>query len=235
MKRYFASLFSLLLVATALQAQIIGFSNDTVTTSGYTNDYEIVTNCNIDNLTNLDQTIVWRRNTITLPNGWTSSVCDKNQCWSYSTDTKTFVLPYSRSEKLDVHFYPNNNAGNALVEMIAYVQGDSANTVISAIYKASAEQASSVAAVKKNFVVNVYPNPVKDIMSIKGLPDSQTYKVEIYSILGMKISSYTLTAGSSQGGIHEVDVQELPKGVYMVRVLDKGMNLIFNKSISKNK
>jgi hypothetical protein len=235
MKKYFSSLFTLLLVATSVQAQIIGFSNDTVTTNGYSNDYEIVTNCNIDNLTNADQTIVWRRTINSLPNGWTTSVCDKNACWSYSTDTKTFLLPYNRSEKLDVHFYPNNNTGNALVEMIAYVQGDSANTVVRSVYKASAEQPSSVTTTKKNFVVNVYPNPVKDIMMIKGLPDNQTYKVEVYSILGMKISSQTLAAGSSQGGIHEVDVQELPKGVYMVRVVDKNMNLVFNKSISKNK
>jgi hypothetical protein len=224
----------LLSSVSLMRAQIIAFSNDTTVANGYSNDYEIIANCYIDNLTNTDQTIVWKRITNNLSNGWTSSVCDKNACWSYNTDTKTFILPASRSEKLNINFYPNNNIGNGTVEIIAFVQGDSSNTVIRGLFKASAEQSTSISNVKKNFIVNVYPNPVKDIMMIKGLPDNQNFKLEIYSILGTKVSSYNLTAGTSQGGTYEIDLLDLPKGVYMIRILDKNMNLVFNKSISKN-
>jgi hypothetical protein len=236
MLRYLSSLILLLCVtAWSLQAQVLDFTSDTVMTTGFSSDYEIIANSNLDNLSANDHTIVWRRVVNNLPNGWTSSVCDKNACWYYSTDSKTFLLPGSRGEKLDVNFYPNNNTGTATVELLAYVQGDSTNTVVRATYKATAEQPSSVVAAKKNLNINIYPNPVKDMMMVKGLLENQTYKVELYSILGTKINSYTLAAGTAQGGIHEVDVNDLPKGVYMVRILDKGMNLIFNKSISKIK
>lgn len=225
-----------LLAISRVEAQVLDFTVDSAFASGFSNDYEIVTNSTLDNLTATDHNIVWRRIVNNLPAGWTSSVCDKNACWGYGTDSKTFLLPGNRGEKLDVHFYPNNNTGNATVELIAYVQGDSANTVVRAIYKATAEQPASVLSVKKNLnIINIYPNPVKDIMMIKGLQEHQTYKLELYSILGTKINSYILSAGTAQGGIHEIDVSELPKGVYMIRILDRNMNLVFNKSISKMK
>jgi hypothetical protein len=44
-----------------------------------------------------------------------------------------------------------------------------------------------------------------------------------------------LLSGSAQGGVHQVDLQELPKGVYMLRIIDKNQNLVFNKSVSKMK
>lgn len=234
---YTIYLFCLLIFSNNLLfAQQISFTDDTVTATGISSDYEIVTNNQINNLTGNDLTIVWKRVTNNLSNNWTSSVCDKMACWNFNTDTKSFTLPANRSEKLDVHFYPNNTIGNGLAYVIAYVQGDSANTVVSATFKSNATQSTNVASIaKKNLNISVYPNPVKDFMFVSGLPENQSYKVEIYSILGSKIASYNLPVGTSQNGVHEVDMQDLPKGVFMVRIMDKNMNLLFNKSVSKMK
>ncbi len=216
--------------------QSITFTTDSVNVSGFANDYEIIANCYIENLSGSTKTIVWKRIVNDIPAGWTSSVCDKNACWGYGIDSKTFLLPSNKSEKLDVYFYPNNSVGNGRVEMIAFVEGDSANTVVKAVFKGTAQQPTGVATNKKpQFNITTYPNPIKDYLMIKGLPDNQTFKIDIYSILGSKVANYTLAAGAAQGGIHEIDMQELPKGVYMIRVMDKNMNLIFNKSVSKMK
>lgn len=235
MWKYFSIILTVVGWSLGARAQVLSFSFDSVHVTGSSVDYELVANTNIENLTASDQQVVWRRIINNLPAGWTSSVCDKNACWGYNTDTKAFLLPAYRGEKLDVHFYPNNIPGQATVELIAYVQNDSANTLVRAVYKAGAEQPANVAVVKKNLLINIYPNPVKDIMMVKGLLDNQTYRLELYSILGMKVGSYVLAAGSSQGGVHEIDVSDLPKGVYMIRILDKNMNLVFNRSISKMK
>lgn len=235
-KIYISLLGLLLTLFTTAQAQQISFADDTVSVTGFSSDYELVANNDVNNLTNNDLTIVWKRITNTLSSNWTSSVCDKIACWNVAVETKSFVLPANRSENLDVHFFPDNNLGNGFAQLIAYVQGDSLNTVISSVYKANASQVNSISnATKKNLNLSVYPNPVKDYMFINGLPDNQNFKVELYSILGTKVASYNLPAGTSQNGVHEIDMQDLPKGVFMVRVMDKSMNLLFNKSISKMK
>jgi hypothetical protein len=226
----------MLFLGNRIVAQTIAFTADTITSSGNSSEYEIVSNNYIENLTNADVTVQWKRISNNLSNGWTSSVCDKIACWNNTTDTKSFLLQANRTDNLDVHFYPNNNAGNGFVEMLVWVQGDSANTVVKATYKASANVASSViSASKKNYNVSFYPNPVKDYMMVSGLPENQSYKAELYSLLGTKVSTYNLLSGSAQGGVHQVDLQELPKGVYMLRIIDKNQNLVFNKSVSKMK
>jgi hypothetical protein len=225
-----------MLCATNLLAQSIAITTDSVSVSGSSSEFELVGNNYVENLTGGDLTIVWKRTINNLPNGWTSSVCDKMACWAATTDSKTFALQGNRTEKLDVHFYPNNNIGSAIVEMLAWVQGDSANTVVKSTYKANAGLTSNItASTKKNVNVSFYPNPVKDNMFVAGLPENQSFKVELYSLLGTKVITYNLAAGASQSGIHQIDMQELPKGVYMVRIVDKSMNLIFNKSVSKMK
>jgi hypothetical protein len=225
-----------MLCATNVLAQSIAITADSVAVSGNSNEFELVGNNYVENLTGSDLTIVWKRTINNLPNGWTSSVCDKMACWAATTDSKTFTLQGNRTEKLDVHFYPNNNMGAAIVEMLAWVQGDSANTVVKSTFKANAGLTSNItASAKKNIEVSFYPNPVKDNMFVAGLPENQSFKVELYSLLGTKVTTYNLPAGTSQSGIHQIDMQELPKGVYMVRIVDKSMNLIFNKSVSKIK
>lgn len=232
---YYFLLFALLFTLNA-SAQIIEVTTDSVFTNGSASEFELVGNNYIENNTGNELTVVWKRTINNLPSGWTSSICDKTACWAANTDSKTFSILGNKTDKLDVHFYPNNNPGTAYVEMLAWVQGDSANTVVKSTYKATADVSSNVvAAAKKNYNVGIYPNPVKDNMFVSGLPENQSFKVELYSLLGTKVVSYTLSSGAAQGGTHQVDMQELPKGVYMVRIMDKNMNLIYNKSISKMK
>lgn len=236
-KKYTYCLFLFaLLISLNAAAQIIEATSDSVFANGSASEFELVGGNYIENNTDNELTIVWKRTVNNLPSGWTSSICDKVACWAANIDSKSFSILGNKTEKLDVHFYPNNNPGTAYVEMLAWVQGDSANTVVKSTYKATADVSSNVvSAAKKNYNISIYPNPVKDNMFISGLPENQSFKVEVYSLLGTKVVSYGLSGNTAQGGIHQVEMQELPKGVYMIRIMDKNMNLIFNKSVSKMK
>jgi hypothetical protein len=64
----------------------------------------------------------------------------------------------------------------------------------------------------------VYPNPTKDVIQISGI--RETAQVDILSASGQSIKRIMLNANES------IDVETLPKGVYLVRIEDSNSQLI---------
>ena len=58
--------------------------------------------------------------------------------------------------------------------------------------------------------VSVYPNPVMDLVRIEGI---EADTVQIYNALGQLVKTLQ--------GVNEVCVKEMPKGVYLMRIIDK--------------
>ena len=58
-------------------------------------------------------------------------------------------------------------------------------------------------------LLNVYPNPAKDVLRIEGLESNAT--VEIYNSLGAMVKSVVVSADE------EINVSDLPQGIYMLR------------------
>ena len=54
-----------------------------------------------------------------------------------------------------------------------------------------------------------YPNPVDDILFIKGLENKESYSIEIYDITGRIITA---------SNVNKIDISSFPKGVYIARV-----------------
>lgn len=82
--------------------------------------------------------------------------------------------------------------------------------------------------------IKVYPNPVKDFLYIKNSPVNSRVSVEIYNILGRKMlsESFTSTSFSTE---QRIDLNDLQKGIYLIRVFDEQMNILATHSISKDK
>ena len=66
--------------------------------------------------------------------------------------------------------------------------------------------------------VNIYPNPVENILYIE-VKDAD--KAEIYNITGAKITEKTLQKGKNQ-----IDVSSLQKGVYIIKVNNSTFKVI---------
>ena len=62
--------------------------------------------------------------------------------------------------------------------------------------------------------LEVYPNPVSDVLYLKNLP-SETVQYSIFNVLGQEV-----TAGSTNGSI---SVAGLKKGVYFLQIKDEGL------------
>jgi len=66
--------------------------------------------------------------------------------------------------------------------------------------------------------VNVYPNPVNNVLFIE---TNETSKAEIFAITGTKMTEKTLQKGKNQ-----LDVSSLPKGVYIIKVNNSTFKVI---------
>ncbi|WP_379969723.1 choice-of-anchor J domain-containing protein [Epilithonimonas sp. UC225_85] len=67
----------------------------------------------------------------------------------------------------------------------------------------------------KSNKLNIYPNPVKDILNIKS--EAKTNTVNILSFTGQVIKTVKL-----ENGENKVDLSSLPKGNYIVRIEEEG-------------
>ena len=66
--------------------------------------------------------------------------------------------------------------------------------------------------------MRIYPNPVKDQLSIEGISKDEKY--EIYSVDGKRVNKGTISNGNT------INVNALPKGVYLLKIEDKNLKFI---------
>lgn len=66
--------------------------------------------------------------------------------------------------------------------------------------------------------IKIYPNPVNEQLSVTGIANDQSY--EIFSVDGKRVKSGTLSSKNS------INVNALPKGVYLLKVADKNLKFI---------
>ena len=72
----------------------------------------------------------------------------------------------------------------------------------------------------------VYPNPAKDLITID-IPSKGNATIEVYNVLGSKVKTYN----HENGAVAKIDIADLQKGVYFIRVNDK--NTVLTKQIQK--
>ena len=74
-------------------------------------------------------------------------------------------------------------------------------------------------------VAIVFPNPVNDVLHIKGLLAID--RIEVYSITGQLQLNTTMPN-------EPINVRNLPKGFYIMKIIDKGMTNIKTVKFIKN-
>ncbi|AZA52245.1 reprolysin-like metallopeptidase [Chryseobacterium sp. G0201] len=76
----------------------------------------------------------------------------------------------------------------------------------------------------KNDGIQIYPNPVSDILNVTKVSDKATFK--IYSVAGQLVNSGNINSG-------KINVSELVKGGYVITIEEKGKDLFKSKFIKK--
>ncbi len=206
-----------------LSAQL-SVSSTYATAQGKTSE-EISPNIILKNISSRTLELKWERIKNQLPSGWESAVCDK-QCYSGYLDSKTFSLaPGESISDFRVNFRPNGNdgIGSAEIKIFELKQPQNQYTIT---FSASANPSVSSNSIS-NSIPSVYPNPVTEFLSVSD-PSNDVKYVEIYNLVGKKIYEFALRNDNAK-----IDVSELQRGIYIVRLLDKNRHLLRTQKVSK--
>lgn len=163
------------------------------------------------------QNYTWSREVIELTPTWWTAVCDKNLCHGPSVDEASFFLNAGEEGTMDVHVYPNQTEGAAIVS-VTVTNDNNPEDFASAMYYFN--QALSVPEVLTN-ALKIYPNPVVSEFFIEDAGEVQ--RIEIYSISGKLVKE---VQSFGQGAIN---VDDLGTGNYIIRMWDDA-----NAQISTN-
>jgi len=214
-------------------SQTLKLSVDTVKVTGYSDVTEFIAHATIHNTSSDSVEVKWIRFINNLPENWLSAVCDGDRCYLAHVSSAVFRMKSDSVDNFDVHFYPNDVSGDAIVQLRAWVVGDSANTVVVGTFKGTAvERPVSIASRQEREKIMLYPNPARDYILIKNLPQREISTIEVYNIFGRRMLSFS-QAPDNNDAVQRFDINTLSKGIYMIRIFDSAMNVIHTESLSK--
>ncbi len=221
MKRFILSC-SLLLVASLAWTQVDIQPNPIVVEEVDPDAFEAIGYGTVINATSEAINYTWTRTVVEMTEGWESAVCDKNQCYLPSVSSMDFILLPEEDTLLDVHVYPNNIEGQAIIEVTVTDQDDPANTV-TARYYFNSEPTNTLEVQRDRF--RVYPNPNSGLFSITGADNVAS--VQVYNLAGKLVSNFDTTLDN------QYDIRKLPRGSYLVQLIGDNNGIVATKLIQK--
>ena len=160
----------------------------------------------------------WIREEISLPQGWTTSICDKNLCYLSWKDSADFDLAISESGLMDVRFWPAGVAGTGVVK-VCYKDIANPSTSTCAVFILTLATTSTDNATASNKIDPViYPNPATDNISLTQA--EVVSRIELMNVLGKQIKTME-TNGNSK-----LDISDLRSGMYLLNLIDKNNKII---------
>lgn len=225
------TLVTLFFAALTMQAQSFQFTvSGNMSTQGPATSSEFELKTFIRNLASTaNPRMKWEVSASNIPSGWAFYVCDPGACQNDGVTSAAFPLDTNTSYNLfSVHFKPNGRPGTASLTIKVY-DSTAAGTFISKTFSATSWGNAAVNIAKPTF--SIYPNPANDLLTVnlpKEINDNAT--IEVYNMLGKKMKSVRI--GNAMDRVN-VEVDELPRGTYIIRVVENGSSL-FSRTFLKN-
>lgn len=172
-----------------------------------------------------DTLIKWTVLENTFLPAWGISFCDPFDCISQINPgfNKSFAMKSGDSKEMKFGLLFNNTPGTGKVTVSFSSVKDP--SVTDTVYYTANAWNTAAKEVEKSKEFSFYPNPVRDQLTIK-YSAKENVKVEIYNLIGMKVKSY-----SHDGNSTVIQLSDLKKGVYFIRITDGGH--VYSKQFSK--
>ena len=189
---------------------------------------EVRPNIIVRNLQNKPITLKWQVKKVNLTDGWNVVVCDK-QCYTARELSGSFTLaPKEVLQDFSVSFRPNGKTGLSSLELILFDEAKGKNSRKNIEFNADASSSiSTLQKLQKNTVVSVYPNPATQYIQVRDIAQN-IQQVEVYNIMGRKMLNFKLKEKGEK-----LDISSLPRGMYMVRILNQFNTVLRTQRISK--
>ena len=185
--------------------------------------HALVTNTSPDTVS-----LLWSRQIISSQQGWTSWICDLNNCYLPYVDvcptSRPNVLAPGESVDFQIHINPAGIEGNGEIHVNLYDASDPGTSLglVQAMFETST---SAVADLSAN-ALKLYPNPTTSHFQVSN-PINVNFVV-IHSLVGNKVREYDARIAGAR-----YDVSDLPQGIYLVRLLDASHNVLKTVRLSK--
>lgn len=218
-------------VAIARAQSIICTPSDTLVLDTTYVSCQTETTLTINVLNNTIDTLLmnWRVVYSTFPHSWTLAYCYQGTCLYSGIQNHTFQfrLNPGLSSLMQLEVTPISGAGMGYFQVQTWATGDSANTVTFLNYRASIN-ACTVNGITETeaATISIYPNPVRNELTISLPQNIDNGRLEIYNLIGSKVYSQPLSASK------DFNVSNLETGIYMARISENG-RIIATKKFTK--
>lgn len=180
----------------------------------------------LTNHSNSDIEFTWIREQVYVSENWQTAICDKNRCYLTHINNQTFTLNAGDTGVLDVHLYPFQQEGDSAWVNVKLISSASTGDTTVIPYKFYQENTTSSSRDHSLTEAILYPNPASTYFRVAS--ESVISSVEVFDILGKRVKSVNPNSQSAF-----VDVIDLVKGIYIVRVKDSDGRIIKTQRLKK--
>lgn len=184
---------------------------------------DVTAHAEITNLTSGILNLSWSRTEVSMPEGWTSAVCDVNYCYGVDESRQDFQLQPGETGRMDVHAYPGGTPGSlangaipgqALI-MVKITNKDNTSDTLSGTYNITVTGDPIISSTIDPEVaaIKIFPNPTTDYFELTN-SSNLVEQVAIYNILGSQVNQFNAVE-------QRFDITALPQGLYLVSLLDE--------------
>jgi len=218
MKKIYTLLSAVLFLMAGLHAQTFTITPRTVNVEGPNSGskYALGVVKNDSMSATSDTLFSWTIIEYSVPMGWEFTFCDNYDCYYNlgNGSNRNFTLKPGESGPLKGDFIFNGTQGSARVKVTVKSVANPSN--IDTFTMNASSWATGVKSITKQSQIGLYPNPAKDVVTIK-YATSRIIEADIYNVLGSKVKSITLNRQETS-----VNVSDLQKGIYFIRFSDNG-------------
>ena len=167
-----------------------------------------------------DLILEWQIEDFFKPWTWSApGICDWEQCYGFADKawhTVTVPAGTTRTLYIEMGRNPSVETGCAFGRVNYRQQGMSSNQVeLKHTSHATFAPCGPLATANiEKEVVSVYPNPTHNVINLNVI-NKNVKSVQLSNLIGKQIQN--LSISSSNGGVHQLSLQALPKGIYILQ------------------
>ncbi len=148
----------------------------------------------------------WIREVNDVPAGWSSAICDTNQCYLPQVDSADFSISPNSSAPIEPHVYPDGSRGDAQITVRVFEIADRTNSATATF------RFSEISGVSNPFYSGprIYPNPGRGDFEV--MSDVPISKITLTNVLGKVVREYPAY-------LKRYDISDLPNGIYLASLI----------------
>ena len=215
MKRILISVFAF--IGLTLHAQDFDVEVLDTTIYGIASEDTFYEDIDLYNNVGTPYSMNWERIEESIPEGWTSSNCDPDDCRPIGVTSASFTLP-STTGFLNTHFYPNGVAGSGYVKVKVWVSDNPSDSVVLTYYGVAGTVGIDDLDASD---IQVFPSPTQNTLNVMLPNPGEIITVDLINLNGQQLDSFNI----SQDNLTSVDISNLESGVYILqfKLADKGI------------